>query len=306
MEYAHDPRTFLFSHYIYRGLRSATGSSAPRCWPCRSWTCPAPWSVSMGALCTSLMDLPSPLNHKFNEMLASVLLVHRRDRRGGAGHAVPARAAVGAGAGDLPGRHDDGLWQQDHAVAVFGIVRHDAHRERGLRAPEGACPRRAVRGRGGGLHGVCDGGQLGHGAAHAPADPGRVAVRNVSATSRSRQVSTMPAQTTRSSSTSWCASRSWWPSASRPRVTSCCGKPHQARRPAGARASAHARSLRVHPLHQHRLSRCCARPSAARRRWTRYGGWCAGWARISRKSPTTSRAASPRTAPMTTAPTCAR
>jgi uncharacterized membrane protein YccC len=31
-------------------------------------------AVAIGALCTSLMDLPSPLRHKFNEMLAGVLL----------------------------------------------------------------------------------------------------------------------------------------------------------------------------------------------------------------------------------------
>jgi hypothetical protein len=30
-------------------------------------------AVAMGALCTSRMDLPSPLRHKFNEMLAGVL-----------------------------------------------------------------------------------------------------------------------------------------------------------------------------------------------------------------------------------------
>ncbi|MNT29343.1 hypothetical protein D3C72_1650780 [compost metagenome] len=180
--------------------------------------------------------------------------MHRRDRRGGAGHAVPARAAVGAGAGDLPGRDDDGLWQQDHAVAVFGIVRHDTHRERGLRAPEGACPRRAVRGRGGGLPGVCDGGQLGHGAAHAPADPGRVAVRNVSLPRdqgrflrcRHRLRGTVqPAGAP--------ADRGGRAPAGRARP-GAAGKPHQARWPAGARAPADARSLRVHPLHQHRLS----------------------------------------------------
>ncbi|MBB5392985.1 putative membrane protein YccC [Herbaspirillum sp. SJZ102] len=35
---------------------------------------PTTMTVFLGALCTSLMDLPSPLRHKFNEMLAGVLL----------------------------------------------------------------------------------------------------------------------------------------------------------------------------------------------------------------------------------------
>ncbi|HBD33476.1 MAG TPA: hypothetical protein DC084_07790, partial [Cupriavidus sp.] len=74
MEYAHDPRTFLYSHYIYRGLRSATGVIGMTLLAMQFMDLPSAMVVSMGALCTSLMDLPSPLNHKFNEMLASVLL----------------------------------------------------------------------------------------------------------------------------------------------------------------------------------------------------------------------------------------
>jgi len=74
MEYAHDPRTFLFSHYIYRGLRSATGVIGTTLIAMQFMDLPSAMVVSIGALCTSLMDLPSPLNHKFNEMLASVLL----------------------------------------------------------------------------------------------------------------------------------------------------------------------------------------------------------------------------------------
>lgn len=74
MEYAHDPRTFLYSHYIYRGLRSATGVIGTTLIAMQFMDLPSAMVVSMGALCTSLMDLPSPLNHKFNEMLASVLL----------------------------------------------------------------------------------------------------------------------------------------------------------------------------------------------------------------------------------------
>ncbi|SDD65992.1 Uncharacterized membrane protein YccC [Cupriavidus sp. YR651] len=74
MEYAHDPRTFLYSHYLYRGLRSATGVIGATLVAMQFMDLPSAMVVSMGALCTSLMDLPSPLNHKFNEMLASVLL----------------------------------------------------------------------------------------------------------------------------------------------------------------------------------------------------------------------------------------
>ena len=80
MEYAHDPRTFLFSHYIYRGLRSATGVIGTTLVAMQFMDLPSAMVVSVGALCTSLMDLPSPLNHKFNEMLASatkaVMAVH--------------------------------------------------------------------------------------------------------------------------------------------------------------------------------------------------------------------------------------
>lgn len=74
MGYAHDPRTFLFSHYIYRGLRSATGVIGLTLIAMQFMDLPSAMVVSVGALCTSLMDLPSPLPHKFNEMLASVLL----------------------------------------------------------------------------------------------------------------------------------------------------------------------------------------------------------------------------------------
>jgi uncharacterized membrane protein YccC len=74
MQYAHDPRTFVFSHYVYRGLRSATGVIGATLIALHFSDLPTAMVVSMGALCTSLMDLPSPLNHKFNEMLAAVLL----------------------------------------------------------------------------------------------------------------------------------------------------------------------------------------------------------------------------------------
>ncbi|MDF3831719.1 FUSC family membrane protein [Cupriavidus basilensis] len=74
MQYAHDARTFVYSHYVYRGLRSATGVIGATLIALQFADLPTAMVVSMGALCTSLMDLPNPLNHKFNEMMASVLL----------------------------------------------------------------------------------------------------------------------------------------------------------------------------------------------------------------------------------------
>lgn len=74
MQYAHDARTFVYSHYVARGLRSATGVIGATLIALQFADLPTAMVVSMGALCTSLMDLPSPFNHKFNEMLASVLL----------------------------------------------------------------------------------------------------------------------------------------------------------------------------------------------------------------------------------------
>jgi uncharacterized membrane protein YccC len=74
MHYALAPRTFLFSHYFYTGLRIATGIVGLAYLTYAVADLPAAMAVAIGALCTSLMDLPSPLRHKFNEMLAGVLL----------------------------------------------------------------------------------------------------------------------------------------------------------------------------------------------------------------------------------------
>lgn len=71
--YALAPRTFLFSHYFYTGLRIATGIVGLTFLTLAIADLPTAMAVAMGALCTSLMDLPSPLRHKFNEMLAGVL-----------------------------------------------------------------------------------------------------------------------------------------------------------------------------------------------------------------------------------------
>jgi len=74
MHYALAPRTFVFSHYFYTGLRIATGIVGLSYLTYALADLPTAMAVAMGALCTSLMDLPSPLRHKFNEMLAGVLL----------------------------------------------------------------------------------------------------------------------------------------------------------------------------------------------------------------------------------------
>jgi uncharacterized membrane protein YccC len=74
MHYALDIRTFIFSHYFYTGTRIATGVVGLTLLVMYGVDLPTAMTVCIGALCTSLMDLPSPLLHKFNEMLASVLL----------------------------------------------------------------------------------------------------------------------------------------------------------------------------------------------------------------------------------------
>ncbi len=74
MHYALNPRTFLFSHYFYTGVRIAVGVIGLTCLVLYFSNLPTAMTVCVGALCTSFMDLPSPLRHKFHEMLASVLL----------------------------------------------------------------------------------------------------------------------------------------------------------------------------------------------------------------------------------------
>jgi uncharacterized membrane protein YccC len=74
MHYALTPRTFLYSHYFSTGLRIATGVLGLTVLTLWASRLDIAMVVCIGALCTSLMDLPSPLRHKFNEMLASVLL----------------------------------------------------------------------------------------------------------------------------------------------------------------------------------------------------------------------------------------
>jgi len=74
MHYALAPRTFLFSHYFYTGLRIAFGIVGLAYFTYAVADLPAAMAVAIGALCTSLMDMPSPLRHKFNEMLSGVVM----------------------------------------------------------------------------------------------------------------------------------------------------------------------------------------------------------------------------------------
>lgn len=75
MHYALNFRTFLFSHYFYTGLRIACGVIGLTLMVYGFATLSTAMTVAIGALCVSLMDhQPSPLRHKFNEMLASAIL----------------------------------------------------------------------------------------------------------------------------------------------------------------------------------------------------------------------------------------
>lgn len=74
MHYALNLRTFIYSHYFYLGLRVAIGLVGLALLVQEMSDSATAMTVCIGALCTTLMDMPSPLRHKFNEMLASVLL----------------------------------------------------------------------------------------------------------------------------------------------------------------------------------------------------------------------------------------
>jgi uncharacterized membrane protein YccC len=74
MHYALNLRTFIYSHYFYLGLRVAIGLVGLALLTQEISDSATAMTVCIGALCTTLMDMPSPLRHKFNEMLASVML----------------------------------------------------------------------------------------------------------------------------------------------------------------------------------------------------------------------------------------
>src|SRR5450830_526939 len=74
MHYALNPRTFFYSHYFHLGLRFGAGLVGIIWLTLAISVMHTAMSVGIGALCTALMDLPSLLRDKLNEMLASVLL----------------------------------------------------------------------------------------------------------------------------------------------------------------------------------------------------------------------------------------
>jgi len=74
MHYALSPRTFFYSHYFHLGLRFGAGLVGIIWFTLQLSDMHTAMAVGIGALCTALMDLPSPLRHKLNEMTASVLL----------------------------------------------------------------------------------------------------------------------------------------------------------------------------------------------------------------------------------------
>ena len=74
MHYALNLRTFAHSHYFYLGLRVAIGVLGLTFLARELAGTAAAMTVCIGALCTSLMDMPSPLRHKLNEMMAAALL----------------------------------------------------------------------------------------------------------------------------------------------------------------------------------------------------------------------------------------
>lgn len=74
MHYALDLKTFIRSHYFYAGLRIAIGIMLSTGMIAYFSTQEIAMTAFLGALCTSSIDLPSPLRHKFNEMLAGLLL----------------------------------------------------------------------------------------------------------------------------------------------------------------------------------------------------------------------------------------
>lgn len=74
MHYALDFRTFIYSHYFHSGLRIATGIMLSTGIIAYFFAQEIAMTAFLGALCTSSMDLQSPLRHKFNEMLAGLIL----------------------------------------------------------------------------------------------------------------------------------------------------------------------------------------------------------------------------------------
>lgn len=75
MHYALNLRTFIYSHYFYLGLRVAVGILGLTLLTMAfTDSITIAMTVGVSAFCTSLMEMPSPLRHKFHEMMAGALL----------------------------------------------------------------------------------------------------------------------------------------------------------------------------------------------------------------------------------------
>lgn len=74
MHYALNPRTFLYSHYFYTGLRVGVGVIGLTLIVLRFTELQYAMAASIGALCVSLLEMPAPLKHKFHDMLGALLL----------------------------------------------------------------------------------------------------------------------------------------------------------------------------------------------------------------------------------------
>jgi hypothetical protein len=60
MHYALNLRTFFYSHYFYLGLRFAAGLVGVTLFTLQFADMATAMTVCIGALCTALMDMPSP------------------------------------------------------------------------------------------------------------------------------------------------------------------------------------------------------------------------------------------------------
>jgi uncharacterized membrane protein YccC len=74
MHYTLNIRTFLSSHYFYSGMRTCAGVAIIAACAYMMSEATSAITISIGALCTSLLDLASPLKQKFKEMSASAVL----------------------------------------------------------------------------------------------------------------------------------------------------------------------------------------------------------------------------------------
>jgi hypothetical protein len=76
MHYARKLRTFFYSHYFHLGLRFAAGLIGVTVIALQFAGVAVAMTVCIGALCTALMDMPSPLNHNPGVRLAHLRFLH--------------------------------------------------------------------------------------------------------------------------------------------------------------------------------------------------------------------------------------